>query len=110
MGFYFTLAIITGVLFILYSIPFIFKTKMYTKKYDFKHFEKSELRFRIYNAIVYIVIGAILLACGILAFIPSLDFKNHDLVYTCIFIACIAFALLFTIVLETVFIESDKKR
>ncbi len=109
MYFYFSLAIFVGFLFILYSFTYIFKTKMYSKKYDTRHFERSETHFRVYNAIVYILIGLVLFVSGILAFIKSLDFPNHDLVYTCIFIACIAFALLITIWLENIFIESNKR-
>lgn len=110
MYFYFGLAIFVGLLFIIYSFMFMFKTKMYTNRYSDRHFEKSEVKFRVFNAITYIVIGIVLTISGIIAYIPSLNFNNHDLVYTCIFIACIAFALLFTIVLETVFIEPIKKR
>lgn len=109
MYFYFSLAILAGVLFVIYAFTYIFKTKMYIKKYDERHFEKSETRFRVYNAIMYIVIGLVLVTSGILAFIPQLDFVNHDLVYTCIFIAAIAFALLFTIWLENIFIEPKKR-
>lgn len=109
MYFYFSLAILAGIIFIIYATTFIFKTKMYTKKYDSRHFERSETCFRVLNAIMYIVFGLVLSISGVLAFIKSLNFPNHDLVYTCIFIVSIAFALLFTIWLESIFIESNKR-
>jgi hypothetical protein len=52
----------------------------------------------------------VLIISGILAFIPSIKFQNHDLVFCLIFTITIAVALIINIALENIYIEKEEKK
>ncbi len=105
---YYVFAIIAGLAFLWNGFTFILKTKSYTKRYSQRHFKKSKKAFDLLNIIFSIILGLMLIIFAVLAFIPTISFENHDLIFCLIFTIIIALALLVTIILEHLYLEKEE--